>query len=185
MTGCWQYGHVPDSFTSQGTDLPAILTRMLAVPVKRLTPDPPGSSGFDLRPLIRGQNHGDIKHRRLPWDGLFCSRTIENTDNAVYFEARQRLSPGPLAGHRCFSAGPCCWVVCGWRPASLRTSDRSGCTEHPETLRAQSSPLTSTETLSRHFPRCLRPTPSANGALIESRREILGVSELNRDRLLP
>src|SRR5215813_4943074 len=43
MTGCWQYGHVPDSFTSQGTDLPAILTRMLAVPVKRLPPYPPAT----------------------------------------------------------------------------------------------------------------------------------------------
>jgi hypothetical protein len=43
MMGRLQYGHVPDSFSSQGRDLPAILTRTLAVPVKRLTPGLPAT----------------------------------------------------------------------------------------------------------------------------------------------
>jgi hypothetical protein len=43
-------------------------------------------------------------------------------------------------GLRSFSASLCCWV-CGWRPAPLRSSDRSGCTEHPEPLRAQRTPI--------------------------------------------
>jgi len=48
VTGCWRYGQVPGSFTSHGRDLPAILTRTLALLRKRLTLDPPATWCPDL-----------------------------------------------------------------------------------------------------------------------------------------
>jgi hypothetical protein len=94
-----------------------------------------GGRGFDLRPLIRRQNHGDIKHRGLPSYGLCCSRPIEGLTTPFALEARQRLIPGPLAGLRCLALVRAVGFAVGDQRLS-GVPTRSGCKEHPEPLRA-------------------------------------------------